>query len=173
MDEVFSIIKQQLDTESIQQAKTLMISKHKKPKKAQKNQEPDTKSCETSKTQKIGTFGTSKRKVFLPQSNPVDFIGIVDRPYNRVSGGYISKVPRNKQSKPESSPQLILNPNFEFLAKKHPTPILSRKPYKKAETKAKKTEGKEYSVNQSIDIEIPSVSTADSEFDQFFKAKLL
>ena len=181
MDEVFHIVKQQIELEKAENAKILRpgIKNLKNNSKSiqktsgvgENNELANKQINETKK--RIGTFGTSERKTFVTKNDPVDFLANVERPFNRLTGGYISKIPRAKAKEKTQEPQLILNPNYDYCKKKAPAPIVDPKPFKKVALKEKKIEPYEYLLNEFIENESLSVSTAETEFSDFFKEKSL
>lgn len=167
MDEVLEKVKQQIEAAKLEALpKRPQLKKVQKPKIKQEESEKIP-----SQKKSVGTFGTAQRNLFQNKKPSVDYISSPNPP-SKVIGGYISKLAR-KEPKPSSQdPVHPLNPNYNLNKKKNPAPIISPKPFTPQKTSQKlKISEKEYKVTEEIDQIMRSVSTADSEFEEFFKAK--
>jgi hypothetical protein len=170
MDEILQKVKNQLEA-----AKLEAVPKRPPKKKQFKPKSKNEPALNNSPIKKsIGTFGTAQRTLFPHKKPLVDYISSPDQP-PKVLGGYISKLPRELPKPSSQDPVQPLNPNYNLNKKKTPAPIISAKPYKPA--KIAKSNLKipekpiEYKVSEEIDQIMHSVSTADTEFEEFFKAK--
>lgn len=177
MDEIFGIVKGQIDEEKEQEIvkekkRQQRIEQIRKKRKEDAKKDPEKVQEKNQKGAGKGTFGTAERRLYPKTMSGPDFIPSAERPGKRVAGGYISKLPREgKQKKPEVV--MPINPNYDYIKKKTTAPIISAKPFKTEELKLKIVEPKEYLINEGLEQEMHSISTADTEFEEFFKAKAL
>lgn len=172
MDEILQKVKIQLEAAKIEALPKRPPQRKQSNPKPKPDKEPVINNSPIKKS--IGTFGTAQRTLFPNKKPLVDYIPSPDHP-PKVLGGYISKLPRTLPKPSNQDPVQPLNPNYNLNKKKTPAPIISSKPYKPAQVPKPNLKipekSTEYKVSEEIDQIMHSVSTADSEFEEFFKAK--
>ena len=187
MDEIFTKVKDQLDALKSQSKPKRPLPKNPKPKPSALNpsdpsvpQPRDSKSLQNPDKKSIGTFGTSKREVFPSKVSSADFIS-AEYP-KRIPGGFISKL-RKKSPETKAGPVQPITPNYSINKKKTSSAIINSKPFKAESRSPVKVKPKQYEIdeikkdselnylNAGFEQAMHSVSTADSEFGDFFRAK--
>ena len=189
MDEIFTKVKDQLESFKAKPKAKRPVAKKSKPLAIDSAaidsadiipKARDSKSQQTADKRSIGTFGTSKREVFPLKPSTADFIS-VEYP-KRIPGGFISKLGK-KPPEAKSGPVQPITPNYSINKKKPSSAIINPKPFKAESKSPVKVKAKQYEIDEisqgselnflhlGFDQAMHSVSTADSEFGDFFRAK--